>query len=210
MFKAGYQANPDASLLHVKVKEDCFNNIMISEENEMNYASKDVKPSQNNLLVRNFKLFEEVENTGSEIFYRCNNCRNCKACKEYTRADIMSVKEEVEQVVINKSVTVDTDRRITTVLLPLMCNPLHKLAPNKGKALCIYNQQVKNLNQNPQDKEDVMQSEAKLQSLGHVEFFSKPDTRITRNADKESSSELHPLESSLEWQLSKHTMPSCI
>ena len=82
----------------------------------------------------------------------------------------MSVKEEVEQDVIKKSITVDTDRRIITALLPLMFNLLHKLAPNKDKALCIYNQQVKKLNQNPEDKEDVIQSEAKLQSLGHVEF----------------------------------------
>ena len=83
---------------------------------------------------------------------------------------MMSVTEEVEQDFINKSVTVDTDRKITTALLPLMFNLLHKLAPNKDKALCIYNQRVKKLNQNPQDKEDVIQSEAKLQSLGHVEF----------------------------------------
>ena len=82
----------------------------------------------------------------------------------------MSVKEEVEQDVINKSIRVDTDRRITTALLPLMFNPLHKLAPNKDKALRIYNKQVKKLNKNPQDKEDVIQSEAKLQNLGHVEF----------------------------------------
>ena len=69
---------------------------------------------------------------------------------------MMSVKEEKEQDVNNKSITVDTDRRITTALLPLMFNPLRKLAPNKDKALCIYNQQVKKLNQNPQDKEDVI------------------------------------------------------
>ena len=58
----------------------------------------------------------------------------------------MSVKEDVEQDVINKSITTDTDGRITTALLPLMFNLLHKLAPNKDKALCIYNQQVKKLN----------------------------------------------------------------
>ena len=34
LFKVGYQVNPDASLIHVKVKKDCFNNIMFSEENE--------------------------------------------------------------------------------------------------------------------------------------------------------------------------------
>ena len=157
LFKAGYQVNPDASLLHVKVKKDCFNNIMISEENQNEMSvSKSVEPSQSNILVRNFKMFEEVENAGNEISYRCNNCRNCKACNEHSQADMMSVKEEKEQDVNNKSVTVDTDRRITTALLPLMFNPLRKLAPNKDKALCIYNQQVKKLNQNPQDKEDVI------------------------------------------------------
>ena len=85
LFKSGYQVNPDASLLHVKVKKDCFNNIMISEENEneTNCVGKNVEPSQSNLLVRSFKIFEEVENKGSETPYRCNNCINCKACKEH-------------------------------------------------------------------------------------------------------------------------------
>ena len=158
LFKAGYEVNPDASLLHVKVKKDCFNNIMINEENEneMNCVSKTVKPSQNNMFVRNFKMFEEVENAGSEISFRCNNCRNCKACKEHSRVDMMGVKEEVEQDVINKPITVDTDRIITTALLPLMFNLLYKLAHNKNKALHIYNQQVKKLNQKTQDKEDVI------------------------------------------------------
>ena len=47
---------------------------------------------------------------------------------------MMSVKEEVKQDVIKKSVTVDTNRRITTALLPLVFNPLHKLARNKDKS----------------------------------------------------------------------------
>ena len=71
---------------------------MISEEkeNEMNCVSKSVEPSQKNMLVRNVRMFEEVENAENEISYRCSNCRNCKACKENSWADMMSVKEEVE------------------------------------------------------------------------------------------------------------------
>ena len=52
----------------------------------------------------------------------------------YDDSDMMGVKEDVEQDVIEKSITVDTFRRITTL------NQLHKLAPNKDKALWIYNQ----------------------------------------------------------------------
>ena len=33
----------------------------------MNHVSKSVKYSQNNILVRNLKMFEEVENTESEV-----------------------------------------------------------------------------------------------------------------------------------------------
>ena len=54
-----------------------------------------------------------------------------------------------------------------------MFNPLHKLSHNKEKALCVYNQQVKKLNQHPQDREDVIQSEAKLQIVGHGKFVRK-------------------------------------
>ena len=81
LFKAGHQVNPDASLLYVKVKKDCFNNIMISEENEneINCVSKTAEPSQSHMLVRNYQMFEKVKNAGSEICYRCSNCRNCKA-----------------------------------------------------------------------------------------------------------------------------------
>ena len=49
-----------------------------------------------------------------------------------------------------------------------MQNPAIKLAPNKNKALQIYNQQTRKLDQNLQGKRDVIESEAKVQKLGLV------------------------------------------
>ena len=83
---------------------------------------------------------------------------------------MMSVKEEEERDVINKSNIVDFDRRITTELLPLMFNPLHKLARNKNNTPRICNQKLNKLNQKPHHKEDIIQSEDKFESLGHMEF----------------------------------------
>ena len=122
----------------------------------------------------------------------------------------MSVKEEEEQDVIDKSIKVDFDRRITTELLPLMFNPLHKLAHNKNNTPRICNQKLNKLNQKPHDKEDVIQSEDKFESLGHMEFVRNLTPEQQKNAVKESSSELHPLQSSLEWQLYMHILLSCI
>lgn len=118
------------------------------------------------------KSFETAENTGSQITYRCTTCRNCKACKSHDSIEAISLKEEAEQALINASVSIDTKSCITTARLPLMYDPLKRLAPNKSIALKVYNQQVKKLNNpnNAQDKADVLESEAKLQKLGFVEY----------------------------------------
>lgn len=73
LFKERYQVNPDTSLLHENVKSDYFDDVMVSEENEdeLNPVKLSVKPSQNNVLVRSFKMFQEIENAAeNEIFYR--------------------------------------------------------------------------------------------------------------------------------------------
>ena len=69
-------------------------------------------------------MFGDVESNGSEIAYKYNKCRNCKVCKEHSADEIMSVKEEVEQDVINKSARVDVASQRRTTCLPLMktCN----------------------------------------------------------------------------------------
>ena len=169
LFKSGYQVNPDASLLHVKVKKDYMNDFMINENDEFQ-SKEEQSDTGSSLLVRNQKMFEAVESAGSEISYRCSNCRTCKVCKEHEQYEMMSVKEEVEQDIINISVKVDVEKRTTTASLPLMHNPTVTLAHDKEKALQVYNQQIKKLNKNPQDKADVIEPEAKLQSLGYVDY----------------------------------------
>ena len=89
---------------------------------------------------------------------------------------MLSIKEEIEQDIINSSVKVNFEKQITTASLPLMHNPVIKLAQNKDIVLKVYNQQVKKLNKNPKDKADVIESEAKLQSLGHVEYVKNLST----------------------------------
>ena len=76
LFKSGYQVNPDASMLHVKMKKDCMNNFKISEPDENNADQGMICGARNSLLARNLKIFENVENAGSEISYRCSNCRS--------------------------------------------------------------------------------------------------------------------------------------
>eukprot|EP00794_Sanderia_malayensis_P019733 gene19733-biopygen14568 len=125
-------------------------------------------------FINKVKLFEAAEYNGSEITFRCVNCRGCQACKHLKSADeTMSVQEEIEQDVINRS-----DERSSVTTLPLMQNPITHLTPNRHIALKVYNQQLKRLASYPEDKEDVLKSEKKLQNLGYVEYVKNLPNHI--------------------------------
>ena len=166
-YQQGYQLNPDINFLHSKQTKD-FN---ISSTSEQPNFSENDQQSSASMIVRSQKIFETVENAASEITYRCVNCRNCKDCKINEKTEMTSIREEVEQDIINKSVSVNINNRNCIANLPLLYNPVNYLAPNKSIAVKVYNQQIHKLQKNPKDKDDVIKSEAKLQQLGYVKFL---------------------------------------
>ena len=114
------------------------------------------------------KRFEESESVGTEIYYRCVRCRGCTDCTNGERIDCISIQEEVEQTIIEKSVNGNLDKGCTVVKLPFLCDPVKKLAPNKHQARKIYDGQLKKLDKNQQGMQDVIMSERKLQELGFL------------------------------------------
>jgi len=129
-------------------------------------------PFQSNFLAKT-KQFDNFERIGSEITFRCINCRKCSTCKEHSYDEAISLKEEVEQDEINRSVVVDVSNCTTTAKLPLMHDPVMKLEPNRDVALKVLNQQIKRLQKNEEDRKDILKSEKKLQDLGYVEYVKR-------------------------------------
>ena len=70
------------------------------------------------------KLFKRCESAGSEITLRCIKCRDCSRCHCSSRNEFVSLQEEVEEDVINKSVTIDLSLQSCTAHLPLMYDPI--------------------------------------------------------------------------------------
>ena len=127
---------------------------------------------------KEYKLLNQAEEVGSQITYRCITCRECKKCKNHDSHEAVSLKEETEQAIINSSVEIDLTTRIATAKLPFISDPQLKLAPNKVIAMKVYSQQLKKLNRLPKDKIDVLQSEAKLQSLGYVDYVKNLPSKV--------------------------------
>ena len=89
------------------------------------------------------KFVNEADEAGSKIDYRCEQCRGCNKCKKGEFTQKISLKEEFEQDLIQKSIRVDFKNNETTALLPFIGNPETKLCCNKKESLKVYNQQLK-------------------------------------------------------------------
>ena len=128
----GYQINPDVSLLNVKPDKDL-------QKDSLSYGIK---------ILKCQKAFENIENAGTEVNYRCISCRNCADCKKGERIELISLQDEYEQNLIDKSIEVDIVKGLTLARLPFVESP-EKLVPNKSQALSAYRSQVNKLNRNP-------------------------------------------------------------
>ena len=180
LFKNGYQVNPDLSILSFRSVKDNLQEVVLGGESIITDSGNQSYASQRE------KMFQTVEDAGSEILYRCIDCRSCEICKEHKEIENVSLKEEVEQDLINRSVTVDVENKITVASLPFIENPSVKLSSNKQLAHQVYNQQLKKLNKSPQDKQNVIESEDTLQKLGFVDYvynLSKEDQELLEKSE---------------------------
>ena len=116
------------------------------------------------------KVFDEVDTAGTEVTYRCVDCRGCEKCRKSKQVDSVSMQDEIEQGIIDRSVTVDTEARKTTHLLPFVADPDARLDPvaQERLALKIYQGVIKRLDDMPAEKDAIIQSESKLHDLGYV------------------------------------------
>ena len=63
---------------------------------------------------------EGAERAETVCDYRCTDCRNCCNCKRGERYEKISLKDELEQALIEKSVTVDIERKVSVATLPIV------------------------------------------------------------------------------------------
>ena len=130
---------------------------------------------------KELKLFGEIEDCGTTISYRCVKCRNCQECKSGCEIEDISIHEEIEQDLINKSVTVDTEKRISHAKLPFIANPDLRLTTNLKTARKIYDTQVRKLVKSEKDRLSIIEAEGKLQELGFVEYLENLEQKDQEN-----------------------------
>ena len=124
-----------------------------------------------NRAPRNMKLHQQIEDAGTEVSYRCVDCRGCSNCKTSGRIESISIEEEVEDALIEGSVTVHPEEGYTEAKLPFKSDPLTKLKTNEKVAEKVYWSQVRKLGKSDLDRQQVIEAERKLQTLEYVQYL---------------------------------------
>ena len=93
----GYQTNLDISFLIIRENKDHLKGIILNDESE--YES-----NTNYFSLKQQNMFTQVENAANEISYCCISCRECRHCLNNEHIENISIKEEVEQDLMDKSV----------------------------------------------------------------------------------------------------------
>ena len=99
MYRNGYQVNPDISLLGFKESNQMYD--IYNNDPETCTNSSDI------CIIKTQKQFSQIEESSSEIMYRCMKCLACKTCKDHDQIKMPGIKDKVEQDMMNQSVHVN-------------------------------------------------------------------------------------------------------
>ena len=181
LFRMGYQVDLDIKMLGYK-QEICdygdhydYSDSEDPAEEPGNpelicYCCAETPTHQIHAVQMRMRRFNEAEEAGSQIEFRCVKCRLCKDCKDHDANEATSIREEVEDDIIKRSITYDVERQRTIAKLPLIADPAVKLSPNGSVAKKVYDGVIKRLNKNPEDKASVIKAEKKLHDKGFVAY----------------------------------------
>ena len=105
---------------------------------------------------------------GIKVGYRCTNCANCNKCKQNPNQGTMTMKEQLEEYLIEKSVQIDRNNKHFVAKLPLIQDPEEALLPNITETRTRLKKVLQKLKKNEEDSMKIKEAFGKLIELGYV------------------------------------------
>ena len=121
-----------------------------------------------NAVQSEMEKYMKTQDIGLSTGYKCQRCRDCRDCLKGPARERMSIKQEKEQELIRKSITIDKVSGKAVAKLAFIDDPVSNLKPNMEVAI----KRAIRVNAKYSDNDEVVQmickSLNKLIDRGHV------------------------------------------
>ena len=100
--------------------------------------------------------FMKLQDSGLDTNFKCPKCRDCKSCLKGSGQEILSMKEEFEQQVVESSIRIDKDLEQSIAFLAFIADPDENLAENDYIAIKRLNNICQKYGNNPEVKQMIV------------------------------------------------------
>ena len=119
-----------------------------------------------------FEKFRKLQDSGLDTNFKCLKCRDCKSCLKGSGQEILSMKEEFEQQVVESSIRIDKDLEQSIAFLAFIADPDENLAENDYIAIKRLNNICQKYGNNPEVRQMIVKGFQKLIDRNHIIQFS--------------------------------------
>ena len=132
--------------------------------------NEEVTKTQNINNIKDVNMIKNIELIidGPKVGFKCTNCLNCNKCKENPNQNKISMKEQLESYLIEKSVTINHKDKYFLAKLPLIYNPEETLETNYNETKIRLKKVLQRLNKDKEECAKIKQVFDKLKELRYI------------------------------------------
>ena len=123
------------------------------------------------LVQSELEKFFRLQDAGLDTNFKCPACRNCKSCLRGAGKELLSIKEEFQQQVIEDSVWIDDDVGQAVARLAFISDPTEGLTDNQYVAVRRLKDVCRKYSADSVVREMISKGFEKLISRGHITLY---------------------------------------
>ena len=123
------------------------------------------------LIQSELERFMRIQDAGLDINFKCPACRNCKTCLRGAGKELLTMKEEYQQQIIEESVRIDDNIGQAVARLAFISDPSEGLTDNEYIAVKRLRNVCRKYAHDPAVREMISKGFDKLIQRGHILLY---------------------------------------
>ena len=137
------------------------------------------------LVQSELEKFMKLQDTGLDTTFRCPSCRNCKSCLKGPGEELLSMREEFQQNIIEESVTIDENLGQAVARLAFLSDPSENIVNNEHIAVRRLNNVCSKYGKSPEVASKISKGFQKLVDKGHILLYDDLSAEDKKLVDSE-------------------------